>query len=710
MNDTTSAPAKELNSSTGRSVRKWLCSTSLVVLAAAMPVGAVHAQEWTGGVSTNWGTAGNWQGGSVPTAGSHVAINNEGAGWPIINGGTHSAASVNIGNAADGASLMIMGGGILNTTDDADIGLNRIGSATVTGFGSQWNVLNGYMELGFVGTGTLTISSFDRVDSLDGYLGTRIQGTGTANVSTGGRWVNSRDLFVGYEGGGTINIASGGQVSATSTYLGYFDTGSGAINVDGTNSVLNTDGFIIGRQGAGVVTASNDGELISASGIIGREIGSTGSVTLQSGATWTVSTALTVGAAGAGTLIVNGGADVTSQAATVGRNVGGNGTVMFLGNGSSWTNSGDFTIARDGHGIMTLGNAATANSGLLTIGQNAGSTGLLTVSGVGRWTSSDAVVVGEAGNGKLRVDTLGQIASNGGSIGSGEGAAGTVEIVGAPTPLLEDRSMWNAGNSATVTVGGAGGQGSLFVSNDGVFHSGGLDISASDANGHTGSAIMTISSDADFSTANTGAIGSYAGSAGAVTVSGSGSSWGSSTLVVGSMGTGSLRVEDRGFVQTQVGRIGFGTGSQGSVTVTGEGSLLRATTSLYVGDLGQGSLTVENGGDVRSTGGRIGQSAGGSGAALVTGNGSQWDARSGTLAVGDNGNASLTVADRGLLMADTVNVGAVGLATVTASGSATVQSANLNIGYAAGRNGTVALTGSGTSWTVSNDVSVGLSA
>ncbi|MFC5374808.1 autotransporter outer membrane beta-barrel domain-containing protein [Brevundimonas faecalis] len=691
-----------------RPLRNWLCSTSLVVLAAAMPVGAVHAQEWTGTVSTDWGAAGNWQGGSLPTAVGDVFINSEGAGWPVINGGTRVANRVVIGDSADGGNLTIMGGGVLNTSDSVDIGFNNIGSAIVTGGGSAWNIAS-HLELGFLGTGTLTISNNGLVNSEDGYLSNRAQGSGTANVNSGGTWINSRDLFVGYQGTGALNIASAGVVAANrATYVGFYGPGTGTIAIDGANSLLTTGGFVVGVEGQGNVTVTNSGTIESDSGIIGEIAGSTGTVNLQSGSQWFVDTAVTVGAAGAGTLIVNGGADVTSQAATVGRNVGGNGTIVFLGNGSSWTNSGDFTIARDGHGIMTLGNAATVNSGLVTIGQNAGSTGSLTVSGVGRWTSSDAVVVGEAGNGKLRVDTLGQIASNGGSIGSGEGAAGTVEIVGAPTPSLEDRSMWNAGNSATVTVGGAGGQGSLFVSNDGVFHSGGLDISASDANGHTGSAIMTISSDADVSTANTGAIGSYAGSAGSVTVSGFGSSWGSSTLVVGSVGTGSLRVEDSGFVQTLVGRIGFATGSQGSVTVTGEGSLLRATTSLYVGDLGQGSLTVENGGDVRSTGGRIGQSAGGSGTALVTGNGSQWDARGGLLAIGDLGSASLAVTNQGRLLADTINIGTTGAsAAFTASGGATVESDSASVGYAADRDGSATITGNGTSWNVAGSVSVG---
>ncbi len=688
-----------------RPLRNWLCSTSLVVLAASMPVGVAQAQEWTGGVSTDWGTAGNWQGGSLPTASTDVTINNEGAGWPVITGGTRASHNLIIGDTAAGGSLRITGAGVLNTAANARIGLNHAGSATVTG-SSLWNITNN-MEVGTFSTGALTISNFGRVDNRDGYVGTDALGNGTVNVSSNGRWVNSRDLLIGYRGTGTLNITSGGQASATTTYLGFDDTGSGTITISGLNSALNTDGLIVGRAGNGSVTVSNDGEIISTSGIIGSLAGSTGTVTLQSDALWTAGTALTVGAQGQGTLIVNSGGRITSEEATVGRNVGGSGTVMFLGSGSTWTNSGAFTIARDGTGIMTLGTAATVNSGLLTIGQNAGSTGNLTVSSGAVWNSSAEVLVGDAGTGTLRVDSLGKMVSTGGRIGTGEGSVGTVQIVSMPHP--SDDSIWDV-SAGNVTIGGAGGQGSLSIIDGGMLQDAGtIDIGANDQNGHTGAATMTVASGGSAASA-LGNIGSYAGSTGSVTVTDSGSFWGSTVLNVGSAGAGSLSIENGGSVRSDVIRIGSLAGSQGTATISGNGSLLEAINNFRVGDDGQGTLTVESGGSVISAGGRIGQGAGSSGTVLVSGNGSQWDARGGTLAAGDNGAATLTIADQGRLLADAFNVGALGTATFTASGGATIQTGEVRIGYATGRNGVVTATGSGTAWAASGDISVGFDA
>lgn len=264
----------------GLSVRKWLCSTSIIVLVGVTPPGAVMAQEWTGGVSNDWADAGNWQGGSVPSSGSNVSINNEGAGWPRISGTNHTVNSVGIANTAPDGSLLIANGGTLTLSQAAEIGVNYTGSATVTGAGSVWNIAD-FLDLGFVGHGTLTVSDSGRVNSRDGYIGLRAQGTGIANIDSGGTWIMSRDLFAGYEGTGTLNIASAGTVSAGTTYAGFFGSGTGTITIDGANSLLTTGGFVVGREGEGHVTATNGGAIESQSGIIGREAGSVGSVDLQ---------------------------------------------------------------------------------------------------------------------------------------------------------------------------------------------------------------------------------------------------------------------------------------------------------------------------------------------------------------------------------------------------------------------------------------------
>jgi outer membrane autotransporter protein len=117
-------------------------------------------------------------------------------------------------------------------------------------------------------------------------------------------------------------------------------------------------------------------------------------------------------------------------------------------------------------------------------------------------------------------------------------------------------------------------------------------------------------------------IGNNAGSQGAVTVTGAGSTWTNNGLLsVGTSGTGTLTIANGGVVSNggASGFIAYTTGSQGTVIVTGPGSTWNISptdpngglrvggSSLSSGFLapgpGTGTLTVANGGTVNVIGG-----------------------------------------------------------------------------------------------------------
>jgi outer membrane autotransporter protein len=117
-------------------------------------------------------------------------------------------------------------------------------------------------------------------------------------------------------------------------------------------------------------------------------------------------------------------------------------------------------------------------------------------------------------------------------------------------------------------------------------------------------------------------IGNFAGSQGAVLVTGAGSSWTNFGLLsVGTSGTGTLTIANGGVVSNggASGFIAYTTGSQGTAIVTGPGSTWNISptdpngglrvggSSLNTGFLppgpGTGSLTVANGGTVNVIGG-----------------------------------------------------------------------------------------------------------
>lgn len=132
--------------------------------------------------------------------------------------------------------------------------------------------------------------------------------------------------------------------------------------------------------------------------------------------------------------------------------------------------------------------------------------------------------------------------------------------------------------------------------------------------------------------------------------------------------------------------IGDNLNTKSSVTVTGAGSLLD-NKYFSIGNSGSGSLTITDGATVtNSIYSLLGISPGSKGSATVTGAGSLWETNN--LTVGSSGSGSLTIAD-GARVTSLGNLG---------SGS---------IGLKTGSEGSVTVTGIGSSWVVSNDISVG---
>ncbi|MGH9352075.1 MAG: hypothetical protein ACRD2G_07955, partial [Terriglobia bacterium] len=222
-------------------------------------------------------------------------------------------------------------------------------------------------------------------------------------------------------------------------------------------------------------------------------------------------------------------------------------------------------------------------------------------------------------------------------IGADVGSTGTVTLIGAGT-------AWS--NISQSVVAGDAGTGSLTVENG---------------------ALVNV---------ETGYVGNYSGSVGAITVTGAGSEWTSSYLGVGSFGQGMLTVKDGGAVNSAAGGtfgVGIFPGSSGSVVVTGTSSQLNVSSWLLVGPGGgTGSLTIESGGTVNSGGaflGGEGPTTTGTGAAFVRGIGSQWNTP--FLEVGSTGSGTLLIQDGGI-----VNSGGSSLGTFEGgSGSATVSGA-----------------------------------
>jgi T5SS/PEP-CTERM-associated repeat protein len=150
-------------------------------------------------------------------------------------------------------------------------------------------------------------------------------------------------------------------------------------------------------------------------------------------------------------------------------------------------------------------------------------------------------------------------------------------------------------------------------------------------------------------------------------------------LSVGPNGTGMLTIQAGGTLNTSFGTIGNLPGGLGTVTVAGAGSNWFNAGTVVVGGLGTGTLTIQDGGTANSAGGSVGLAAGSTGTVTVTGPGSGWfNGPGGELNIGSFGTGALTVANGGTVFNFTA---------FTA-----------NIGTGAGSQGTVTVTGAGSSW------------
>lgn len=318
----------------------------------------------------------------------------------------------------------------------------------------------------------------------------------------------------------------------------------------------------------------------------------------------------------------------------------------------------------------------------------------------------------------LALTLLGALVTTGGAVaqivvGNGDIDPGSYPTSGSPAP------SWNVGTILTVGVSDIG---TLAIEGGG-----------------------TVSS-------AYGYIGRNPGGIGTVTATGSGSIWDMSpsySAFIGFQGTGTVNIEDGAVVSNGYGYIGHNSGSRGSVTATGPGSTWTNAGDLYVGYNGAGILTIADGATVSSRDGYIGYDSepdfvtflasstpvadsalvpinlNGTGGVAVSGAGSTWDVSTGDLFVGYAGRGVLTIEDGGKVVSErgsigydtgsegtvivsgsgsiwdtgpyAVDVGNLGIGTLTIERAGTVNSGNGFIGTVSDGNGTVTVTG-GAAW------------
>lgn len=411
---------------------KWTDTGNLAVGSS----GQGHLEILNGAVVTSVGSTVGFQTGSTGV----VTVDGLGSSWT-------DSLDLTIGSSGGHGVLDISNGGKVSDRNGT-VGAFGQGQVSVTGQGSSWSN-SGELNVGYYNIGsTLTVAGGGSVSANLSRIGAQGGSTGTVLVTgAGSTWTNTGSLYVGDEGSGTLNISNGGKVTAGFAGVGSSVGAVGTMTVDGTNSAfVGSDNLTIGSFGSGVMAITNGGAVSNLQGTIGAVAGSEGKVTVDGpGSSWT-SNFLVVGDSGNGTLdILNGGQVRDFLGALALSNVASYAFVKIEGIGSTWTNDGativgvngqaQLSIFAGGH-VVTGATVAGANA---TVGLSVNSNGSAYVDGAGsRWDVSGDMVVGDAGNGLLRLTNGGKVSIGGDLIlAKTAGSTGVLNIFGSVPGTLD---------------------------------------------------------------------------------------------------------------------------------------------------------------------------------------------------------------------------------------------------------------------------------
>ncbi|MEW6647451.1 MAG: autotransporter domain-containing protein [Pseudomonadota bacterium] len=569
------------------------------------------ANTYTGTTKVNAGTL-------ILAGGAAIAD----TGAVVVNGGgtLNLAASETIGSLAGAGSVSLnantltTGGNNASTTYSGAMsgsgGLTKTGTGTFTLTGAS--TLTGDTT---VNGGGLTIASGGTLSNKDSYLGSSTSGTVTVD-GPGSTWTNTGYLYLGYLNTGALSISNGGVVNSDESWLAVAAGTSGTATVDGTDSTwTNSNDLLVGDNGSGTLTITNGGAVSNTNGTIGRGFNASSTVTVNgAGSTWTNSGNLIVGVLGPGTLTVSDGAAVNVAAGTGTvtlaeshlsssgtLNIGDGGAAGILnaasvtgGSGTATLNfnhtSNPYYFTNDG----TSGGTAINITGSTAVNHNGSGTTFLT--GTNTYTGGTTVNAGtlSLAGGSAIADTGAVVVNGGGTLDLA--ASETIgSLAGAGNVTLNTNTLTTGGNNASTTYSGAmTGSGMLTKTGTGTFTLTG--------NSEFTAPTFVKGGTLDISSGGTlrnlfGRIGDAADEVGTVVVDGIGSVWtNTDALVVGHNGTGTLNIADGGTVNAGSAPLSLAAAASASGTLnigTGVGAGVLNATAVN-GGLGAATLNFNH--------------------------------------------------------------------------------------------------------------------
>jgi len=625
--------ARITNTASGASTLTLAPSNSSSTFAGTIGNGAGVIAMVKNGTGTQTLSGQNtYTGGTVINAGTlafttnNALLNNASNGITVNSGGTARFAAYNvIANSQSTVSNSITvntGGTLLNAGDTYNLlGALNLNGGLVNSAGT--NSVNG---IGFQLGGPVTVNG----------------GTNTSVISGNGIGLNSTSNPTT-----VFNVLSGGTTSGVDLLV------SGRlVNGSTTNWPTNLVSSLT-KTGSGVMMLSNNNTYTGTTTVAGGTLmmGVNNAITTNSAVTLTNGGTINLNGTSQSvrSLQVNGSAVIQSNGSIL-TVLSGNGAFSIAGasnTSGSYTlsggtvtvsNSGNFQVGQYGSGTFTQTGGTVNTETWAAIGRFAGSTGVYDISGgsFNQTGSSSRILIGEEGSGTMTISGSGSVTALGGVALGWGGGRGVLNLNGG-TLTAASITGANYGGSGTQTLNFNGGTLTATASTNNLIS--GLTTATIQSGGATindGGHVVAIAQSFEGSGGLTKAGG------GMMTLSGTNSYAGPTTITAGTLQAGSLRsfgsnsaiflsdvsgatLDLNGFSQS-VGSLSGGGIRGGNVT------------------LGLGTLSLGNSGDNATYFGGISGSGGllknGSGTQILAGNNTYAGSTvisGGTLQIGNNG-------------------------------------------------------------------------
>lgn len=357
---------------------------------------------------------------------------------------------------------------------------------------------------------------------------------------------------------------------------------------------------IVGKDSNGKLTLADDGALDTFTLTIGQNEGANGEVLIKDKSRLYLDNTLTVGDAGKGLFTLKNGDPNAEPGGTgtlliykdayIGNKSTGDGKVVIDGDGADVIFRQNVYVGNEGTGNFTVKNIGAVNiSESLIVGSKASSKNnlveLSTPNGSGphSFINAGKVIIGDAGEGALKISTSGSVSSKTDFIVANQtGSSGSLNLDNGSVSSKDDFILANGdGTVANVTLSAD----SRLRSDKNIIIANGVD-SVANVNLEGDSSVSTFSNDI--------VIGKNKGAVGNVTLNAS--RLDSANLIVGQQGNGTLNVNNE---PDSIGKVsisdttyvgGFGENAQEAKGALNINNASFRTGNLVIGNTGSGIL------------------------------------------------------------------------------------------------------------------------